>query len=86
MLPLHMALPLLCSKKCFVKQLEYNGWSTYFTCHLGVTSACAFENKAGEPVPLTLLDNDYDTVDKGISCTNLGNEANDGASVDFEVI
>ncbi|CAK8567170.1 unnamed protein product [Lathyrus sativus] len=49
-----------------------------------IKPACAFEKKDGEPVPLTLLDNEYGTVDKGISCTNLGNEANDGASVDFE--
>jgi hypothetical protein len=32
------------------------------------------------------MNNEYSTVDNGISGTNLGNEAVDGASVNFEVV
>jgi hypothetical protein len=55
-------------------------------CHLGVTSARTLEDKAGEPTPQTFMNNEYNTVDNGISSTNLGNEAVDGASVNFEVV
>lgn len=46
--------------------------------------SCALEDKAGEPTPQTFMNNEYNTVDNGISSTNLGNEAVDGASVNFE--
>ncbi|GAU16641.1 hypothetical protein TSUD_325910 [Trifolium subterraneum] len=49
-----------------------------------IKPSCALEDKAGEPTPQTFLSNECSTVDKGISSTNLGNEAVDGASVDFQ--
>ncbi|CAJ2668062.1 unnamed protein product [Trifolium pratense] len=49
-----------------------------------IKPSCALEDKAREPTPQTFLNNEYNTVDKGVFSTNLGNEAVDGASVDFE--
>ncbi|XP_004502294.1 uncharacterized protein [Cicer arietinum] len=48
-----------------------------------IKSSCALEDKAREPTPLTLLNDEFNFVENGVSNIYPGNEAVDGASVDF---